>query len=207
MAMTGYHQAQDRLACAPFNPNLARDRFPDPLDPYTRPISTQRSGMHACPTGLPVSGIDVGNNVLQCGSIGATQDNGTQRNGMHSCPVSTYVVGVQVPANKLICAAGYSTTYTAAQEWVDSGTQLQGMHACPVNSAITGVNAASNLLLCAPYVPLNGLTRYLDGWTNSTANDVYMHACRQDGPWDPLAQPRACTSTAICCCAAAAHSG
>jgi hypothetical protein len=175
MGMTGFHQARNLLACAPFSRNLAQLRYPDPVDRWNRPIATQRSGMHACPTGLPVSGIDPGDNVLLCGSSGATQDNGTQRHGMHSCPVSTYVIGVDVPDNKLICAAGEgSTTYTAAQEWIDSGTQMQGMHACPVDSAITGVNVGSNLLTCAPYW---GSTRFIDGWTSLLADDTQMHAC------------------------------
>jgi hypothetical protein len=144
--------------------------------------------MHACPVGKPMSGINVGNDELLCGSFGSTYDLGTQRNGMHSCPVGTYVAGVHVSDNVLLCAATPGSSYTSAQEWIDYGSQLQGMHACPTNSAITGVHVGANLLACAPAY---------DGWPNSRFVDAFgddsaeaggpgggnlMHACPQRPP-------------------------
>jgi hypothetical protein len=186
MAMTGIHVGANLLACAPFNASLAKARRTDPTDRNWWWAATQRSGMHACPTGLPMSGIDVSNNVLACGSSGATQDNGTQRHGMHSCPVTTFVVGLNVGDDVLMCMAGGYFAYTAAQEGIDTGTQVQAMHACPDGFAVTGVNVGSNLLACAPY---GGGDQSVNAWRVDQVSDSQVRACPlayTGGPYMPM---------------------
>ena len=56
--MTGIQAARNQLACTPLNA---------PLIPRFVDVGTQRQGMHACPPGQPLSGIQVARNLLLCG--------------------------------------------------------------------------------------------------------------------------------------------
>ncbi|SES87009.1 hypothetical protein SAMN05216326_105122 [Nitrosomonas marina] len=85
---------------------------------------TQRSGMHACPPGLFVKGLDAHRNILLCGpppSFGRTLGN-------------EFIDGDNEPP----------TQYTIGRT---------KMHKCPPKSAITGINVVRNEFLCQRYLP------------------------------------------------------
>jgi hypothetical protein len=63
-AVTGIHEANNQLSCAPFDEgavSIAKSSWWPQTD-----SNTQRQGMHACPRERPVLGIHIGNNVLMC---------------------------------------------------------------------------------------------------------------------------------------------
>jgi hypothetical protein len=65
--MTGLQAARNQLACTPLNA---------PLIPRFVDVATQRQGMHACPPGQPLSGIQVARNLLLCGDQYVVRVNG-----------------------------------------------------------------------------------------------------------------------------------
>ncbi len=99
--MSGLHVGKNDFLC-----NIVARENPGIDD--TR---TQRSGMHACPTGLAMMGFHEGKNVLKCtiptnGSLLTYTeylDTGTQRNGMHACPDGWVMTGVHVKKNDFLC--------------------------------------------------------------------------------------------------------
>ena len=67
---------------------------------------TARHGMHACPVGLYMSGIHVGNNLLLCNNIGSGYqesqeivDNASADFGIHACPNGMVMTGIHVGNN------------------------------------------------------------------------------------------------------------
>jgi hypothetical protein len=113
---------------------------------------TARQGMHACPVGMYMTGIHVGNNWLLCESISPGYaeseehpDTTTVDFNMHVCPSGTAMTGIHVGNNLLLCAPlrdGSSLRY------VDTSTSRQNMHACPPSMAMTGIHVGNNQLLC-----------------------------------------------------------
>jgi hypothetical protein len=76
---------------------------------------TQRDGMHACPFGSVMTGLQVTLNELLCAPHesappGATwteivDDGQTQRDGMHACPAGFVMTGIEVGENHFLCGA------------------------------------------------------------------------------------------------------
>lgn len=62
-AVTGIHVDRKALACAPIIPPITM-----PLTYFPDRGVTQREGMHACPKGYPLAGINVKENILLCGA-------------------------------------------------------------------------------------------------------------------------------------------
>ena len=118
--MTGYHHGRNVLACAP----VARPPLPKFVD-----TGTQRFGMHACPAGAPVSGINDGRGLLLCGT-----QSGLRIQSFKALPNDGYI------------RVGDSATLT----WQVSG--------CEVNCSVSlqGREGLGNLVLDMPYVPPTG---------------------------------------------------
>jgi hypothetical protein len=130
----------------------------DLVDPGTNP--TQCFGMHCCPSGYGMRGLNDGQNSLLCRQVNEQHedcfvDAPTQRQGMHACPAGTYMRGVRHDKNKLVCCYERERgSLELLTETTDTGHQEFNMHACPVPSGagdafMTGVNFASNTFLCA----------------------------------------------------------
>src|SRR5689334_20165141 len=71
--------------------------------------NTQRNGMHSCPAGQFVMGVQVTKNLLICASLPGNSaaeivDKTTQEQGMHACPPGTAMTGLQASKNLLACA-------------------------------------------------------------------------------------------------------
>lgn len=115
---------------------------------------TQRNGMHSCPIGQFVLGVQAEKNYLLCAPLPGNPvteivDRGTQERGMHACPMGMAMTGLQVADNLLACT---QLTSPPPARFVDTNTQKMGMHACPGNNPgdpVVGVQVAKNLLLCA----------------------------------------------------------
>ena len=112
---------------------------------------TQRNGMHSCPVGQFVLGVQAAENLLICaplpGNFAAEiVDSGTQEQGMHACPTGMAMTGLQGSRNLLACAP---LTNPPPSRFVDLTTQSMGMHACPGTTPVAGIQITRNLLLCA----------------------------------------------------------
>jgi len=114
---------------------------------------TARQGMHACPLGMYMTGIHVGNNLLLCENLGQGYsiseerlDRTTADFNMHACPRGFAMTGIHVADNILLCAPlrdGSSLRFVDALP-----TARQYMHACPRWLAMVGVHVGNNHLLC-----------------------------------------------------------
>jgi hypothetical protein len=75
--------------------------------------ATQRSGMHACPTGSYLRGVDVSQNHFTCchdaGPAPTLQprneivDTSTQDEGMHTCGSARFMTGFHNDQNLVLC--------------------------------------------------------------------------------------------------------
>ncbi|WP_431052099.1 hypothetical protein [Roseateles sp. L2-2] len=103
--MVGLHVKDNKFLCAKMGSEhyTARDDF-----------STRRQGMHACPVGSAMVGINVNHDVLRCAvpvdgrilhpETERAADWGS-RSGMHSCPPGWVMTGVHVNNNIHMCTA------------------------------------------------------------------------------------------------------
>ena len=135
-------------------------------------------GMHACPGGTAVAGIDVNRNFLLCAiAQGAEiEDVSTQRHGgMPSCPLGRFITGVHAARKILLCTTG---PLDLSGETVDTGTQSHGMHACPEGFVMTGLQADTNQLACTRVVNTALIPRFVDTGTQRQK----MHACPPGRP-------------------------
>jgi dienelactone hydrolase len=136
----------------------------DLLDPPTAGgTATQCFGMHCCPSGYGVRGLENSKNQLLCRQVNQKHedcfiDGATERAGVHACPSGTYVRGIRGDRNRLACCydreRGYSELQTETSDGPAGAHQEFGMHACPVpagagDALMTGVNPSSNQFLCS----------------------------------------------------------
>jgi hypothetical protein len=120
---------------------------------------TTCNGMHCCPSGSAMVGIQSTSNDFNRSSLrlvcrrvaasdppGCMVDRGTQRDGMHACPPGMYMRGASVDRNELTCCTG-----PTSNERLDTNTtQEQGLHVCtdPEHSVMTGLRADRDQYLC-----------------------------------------------------------
>jgi hypothetical protein len=120
--------------------------------------ATARQGMHTCPIGLYMTGIDVGNNLFLCASIGGgyqqsqeTVDSSSVDFGMHACPNGQVMSGFHEGRNLLLCVPAPTSAVSGrtVDHPGDGGqTVRQGMHACPIGLPMAGIHVGNNYLLC-----------------------------------------------------------
>jgi hypothetical protein len=119
--------------------------------------TTARKGMHACPVGYYMTGIDVSNNAFLCNNLGSgyqesqeVVDSSTEDFSMHACPNGQVMSGFHDGRNLLLCvpppSAGASTARLVDYDTVK--TVRQNMHACAPGLPMTGIHVRSNNLLC-----------------------------------------------------------
>src|SRR5271165_2898633 len=116
--------------------------------------TTARQGMHACPVGLYMTGIHVGNNIFLCNQIGRGYqiseeivDTSTVDFGMHACPSGKVMTGFHESENRLLCAPTPETMASARiLDQPPGQTVRQNMHACPINLPMSGIHVGNNTL-------------------------------------------------------------
>jgi hypothetical protein len=119
--------------------------------------TTARHGMHACPLGYYITGIDVGNNILLCDNLGTGYqesdeivDNSSQDFSMHACPDGQVMSGFHEAKNLLLCVPRPDRGALAGR-FIDhppNQTVRQDMHACPAGLPMSGIHVGNNYLLC-----------------------------------------------------------
>ena len=136
-----------------------------PASPSTTCIDhgTQCFGMHCCPSGSAMKGVDINNNLLLCEPITLTNgedcfvDWATRRpNGAggsaHACPVGTYMRGIWATSSlndQITCCfdRGQGSYNLSTNDTVDTSHQEENMHACS-GMIMTGIDEPNNRFLC-----------------------------------------------------------
>jgi hypothetical protein len=146
--MTGFHKGNNQVACVPFKV------LPSPGEAIPRVVdaSTNRDGMHACPTTGPsyAVGIHVGQNLLLCAGylLNETVDTSSHIGDTHTCPTGQFMTGVHIVENRFLC----SNLWSRASPKINSYSAA-GMNACPLGWAMVGYNNSKNEVLCAQLSP------------------------------------------------------
>ena len=142
---------------------------PLPQEEYVD-TGTQEQGMHACPVGFAIAGMNIDKNLFLCRRVVRNGEEnyvitifdagpGTQRADMHACPNGTYMRGLRADQNNLLCS--YDSRRGQPQDWLtefeDTSSQAYDMHTCPATSGnisfLTGIRADQNRFLCGIYNP------------------------------------------------------
>lgn len=149
-------------------------------------VHTLRHGLHSCPPGQFVIGVQVRENLLLCSQSFGTYDSndeitdgaggrsrGTQQQDMHACPEGMAMTGLNVRSNILACAPVSGST----PRFVDISTVREAggvqMRSCP-DTPVAGIHVSRNLLLCGSGSS-SGNGPYLDTSTQRHG----MHSCPQ----------------------------
>jgi hypothetical protein len=116
---------------------------------------TQCEGMHCCPNGKAVAGIDSQRNLLVCRDVVSPEheecfvDGDTSRVGLHACPPGSWVRGIHGDLDLLVCCHDRgAASIPSLDESLDSTTTQQGFHVCRPDHFMTGLDLDGGIWLC-----------------------------------------------------------
>ena len=142
---------------------------------------TQRHGMHVCPAGQFVSGVNLRENLLKCSTAFGTYllsdevvDRSTRAGETLACPEGMAMTGYHWRNNVVACAP----INRSIPRFLDAGTLMSSggvtMHSCPASPA-AGINESRSLLLCGTTGRADGgrTGEFIDTGTQRNG----MHSC------------------------------
>jgi hypothetical protein len=129
--------------------------------------ATVRQGMHACPEGRYVTGVQDAKNLFLCSTFpGASYVAiinehiepffGTiphSEQGMHACPKGSVMSGLHTSTNQLLCVPSPLDPLgndPSVVRVIDQppGTKRSNMHTCPLGRPMAGIQVARMQVLC-----------------------------------------------------------
>ena len=145
---------------------------------------TERNGMHSCPTGKFVAGVNLRDNLLICtishGTysrseeiVDRSQQNRVRGEELLSCPEGMAMTGYHWRNNVIACAPNDRPL----PRFLDAGTLISSggvvRHSCP-DSLVGGIDESRDLLLCGTTGQADrGRTEFIDIVTQRNG----MHSC------------------------------